>query len=84
MRVRYIGSRNEYCYHGQRRAEIEGREGEQHKIDLMVDLMSEEFGYEFTTGMPEWASCAVSDRDEYDEFMERWKECKKILRDKEG
>lgn len=78
MKVKYKGTDPNYPY---RVAEIGYEEKEEKTIEDIADLMTE-YGWKIDIVGCGYASCEVDDIDDYKSFMEDWKECKKIVRNR--
>jgi hypothetical protein len=79
MRCTYKGYDNDYNY---RVAEISYSDEDEKTVNLLCeisDLMSER-GWKIDIVGSGYACCEVDDRDDFNNFMEDWKDCKKIAR----
>ena len=79
MRVTYKGYDSEYNY---RVAKINYDDENEKNIDLLcniADLMANR-GWNIDIVGCGYACCEVDDRDDFNNFMCDWKECKKIAR----
>lgn len=82
MRICYRGNRDKFCRKGQRGAELNADEDNERDIALLnktVELL-ERVGYTVTSGIVGWAWIDLSDREEYDELLPIYKECKKAFK----
>ena len=84
MRAFYVGARQSHELLGRktrnnRWVELNYEDHERDLFFLTTDLM-ESRGWTIDTGVMNWGSCLVADREEFNAFMEDWKECKKEAR----
>lgn len=78
MRVSYKGTDPTYPY---RVAEIGYEEKEEQTLEAIASIMTD-FGWKIDIVGSGYASCEVDDIDDYKSFMEDWKECKKLVRNR--
>lgn len=81
MKVSYKGQDSDFNY---RVAEISYNDDNKKEIDILSDIASlmEKFGWKIDIVGCGYASCEVDDIDDYKSFMEDWKECKKLVRNR--
>lgn len=60
-------------------AEIEYEDHEFKMADKVIDMMYE-IGWDIQHDCLNHGQCRVEDRDEFREFMDDWKECKKLAK----
>ena len=78
MKVRYKGTDPNYPY---RVAEIGYEEKEEQTLESIAGIMTD-FGWKIDIVGCGYANCEVDDIDDYKSFMEDWKECKKLVRNR--
>lgn len=83
MTITYTGNRQTKSLRGNlsgiRLAEISYNENESTLMDRMAKLL-EVKGWKVDTGVEGWASVEVLDRDEYNQFVEDYKEAKRCIK----
>ena len=88
MNIHYVGLKNPYwdAKYKRRGAEIWSRwDGDDnynaHDKTLFERTIAllKVHGWKFTEGIDGWAFCELNDRDEYNEFLEDYKDCKKCI-----
>ena len=73
MVVKYVGKQQ----YRNRLAEMSCREDELERFNKVIEELRKR-GWDITDGVPCWAACVVYDMVEYSEFVEDWKEAKRI------
>ena len=74
MTLNYVGNRQ----HKVRLAEIEYREGEEDKFEIVLHYLWD-CGWNVDAGVMWWAGCEVEDRHEFELFKEDFKAAKSLV-----
>ena len=75
MTIQYVGSRQ----FRMRLAEFSYTDKEEARFMKIADHLRG-LGYDVDTGVENWAAIRVSDRDEYEQVLEDYKEAKKLIK----